>query len=131
MEPLYRAQTYQDKEWLKRWALEDEPTDKAPTITNLAGGKQSQVLRDYTLVPVNALAQVARVMYNGSLKYDKDNWKSIPCNDHINHALNHVYLHLAGNTQEDHLAHATTRMMMALELQHGGNNNDDTNNHGD
>jgi hypothetical protein len=130
MEPLYAAQTHTDREWLQRWALEDERSHEAPTVTNLAGGKQSQVLRDYTLVPINALAQVARVMYNGLRKYTKDNWKSISCNDHINHALNHVYLHLAGNTHEDHLAHATTRMMMALESQLT-DNHDNTNNHGD
>lgn len=101
---------------LHQWALEDEPSQDAPTVTNLAGGKQSQVLRDYTLIPPDAIANVARVMYNGAQKYAKDNWRLIPCDDHINHALNHIYLHLAGNTNEDHLAHATTRMLMALEL---------------
>ena len=106
-----------------RYFLSDEPSQDAPTVTNLAGGKQSQVLRDYTLIPPDALANVARVMYNGAQKYAKDNWRLIPCNDHLNHALNHVYLHLAGNTNEDHLAHATTRMLMALELQ---GNTDDT-----
>lgn len=121
MEPSYAAQSSTDREWLQRWArevdLEDERSHEAPTVTNLAGGKQSQILRNYTLVPPNALAEVARIMYNGSLKYDKYNWKLIACDDHINHALNHVYLHLAGNPYEDHLAHAATRLLMALEVQ--------------
>lgn len=95
--------------------LKNEETHKSPMVTNLAGGNQSQVLRDYTLVPPDALASVARVLYNGCRKYGRDNWRLIPSIDHLNHALNHIYLHLAGNTQEDHLAHATTRMMMALE----------------
>lgn len=97
--------------------LQTELTHMTPTVTNLAGGKQSLLSRDFTLIPPEALSQVARVLHDGAKKYDKDNWKLIHANDHINHALNHIYLHLSGNMQEDHLAHAATRMLMALELQ--------------
>lgn len=97
--------------------LRNEQSHLAETHTNLAGGKQSYITRDYTLIPPEALSEVARVLHNGAMKYDKDNWRLVPLNDHINHALNHIYLHLSGNMQEDHLSHATTRMMMALELQ--------------
>lgn len=97
--------------------LRDELTHMTPMSTNLAGGKQSHIKRDFTLIPPDALAQVARVLHDGAQKYDKDNWKLIPCDDHINHALNHIYLYLAGNMEEDHLPHAATRLLMALELE--------------
>jgi hypothetical protein len=84
--------------------------------TNTDGGNQSYIPRDFTLIPPEALAQVARCLHNGKEKYGKDNWRLIRTEDHINHVLNHIYLHLAGNTQEDHLTHAATRMLMALEL---------------
>lgn len=97
--------------------LQNEPSHMAPLSTNLAGGKQSHLTRDYTLVPPDALAQVSRVLKSGLDKYGKDNWRLIDVNDHLNHCLNHIYLHLANNTQEDHLSHAATRLLMALELQ--------------
>lgn len=104
--------------------LKHEMSYMTPLHTNVAGGKQSHVARDYTLIPQEALASLARVMYNGALKYSKDNWKLIHKRDHLNHALNHVNLYLAGNTSEDHLAHAATRLMMALELELTEENDD-------
>lgn len=97
--------------------LRNEQTHMTPLTTNLAGGTQSKLHRDYTLIPPDALAQVARVLHSGLSKYGKDNWKLIPVSDHLNHCLNHIYLELAGNTEEDHLSHAATRLLMALELQ--------------
>jgi hypothetical protein len=97
--------------------LKDEPSHMTPLSTNAAGGKQSHIQRSFVLLPQEALAEVARIMYNGAQKYEPNNWRLIDTEDHINHALNHISLHLAGNTTEDHLAHATTRLMMALDLQ--------------
>jgi hypothetical protein len=96
--------------------LKNEQSHMAPMSTNLAGGKQSHITRAYTLVPPNALAEVASVLHSGASKYGVDNWKLIIVDDHLNHALNHIFLYLAGNEKEDHLSHAATRMMMALEL---------------
>lgn len=97
-------------------SLTNEDSHLSPTITNELGGRQSHVERAYHLVPPEGLAQVARVLHHGYIKYGKDNWRLIETDEHLNHALNHIYLHLAGNVSEDHLAHATTRLMMALEL---------------
>lgn len=105
-------------------SVKQEMSHMAPMHTNVAGGKQSHVARDYTLIPQEALASLARVMYNGAMKYSKDNWKLIHKRDHLNHALNHINLYLAGNVTEDHLAHAATRMMMALELDLTEENDD-------
>ena len=105
-------------------SIANEPSQDAPTITNELGGKQSKVERAYHLVPPEALAQVARVLYTGHIKYGKDNWRLIEADEHLNHAMNHIYLSLAGNVSEDHLAHAATRILMALELHTLGNTHD-------
>lgn len=96
--------------------LNNEQSHMAPMVTNKEGGNQSQLKHAYTLVPLNSLAEVAQVLHTGASKYGIDNWKLIPTDDHLNHALHHIFLHLAGNTTENHLAHATTRMMMAHEM---------------
>lgn len=61
------------------------------------------------------LTAIARVMEEGLKKYPKDNWLLIPYEDHINHALCHLYMHIKGDTQDDHLEHALTRIAMAYE----------------
>jgi len=61
-------------------------------------------------------------MYKGAQRYEKDNWRGIDLDDHLNHALVHIYAHLAGDAQDDHLAHAFCRMMMAVAVEKEGNN---------
>lgn len=85
-------------------------------ITNEAGGKQSRSNGRADLIPPKALMEIAKVLGEGAVKYGDWNWKLIPINEHINHALIHMYAHLAGDTKETHLANAICRMMFALEL---------------
>ena len=61
------------------------------------------------------LTAIARVMEEGLKKYPKNNWLLISYEDHINHALCHLYMHIKGDTQDDHLEHALTRIAMAYE----------------
>lgn len=61
------------------------------------------------------LTAIARVMEEGLKKYPKDNWLLIPYEDHINHALCHLYMFLKGDIQDRHLDHALTRIAMAYE----------------
>ena len=35
-----------------------------------------------------------------------------------NHAIQHLYAYLAGDTSDDHLAHAILRAMFAFEVNH-------------
>lgn len=89
----------------------------APTTVNAAGGKQSAVPYRADLIPARAILQVSSVLHTGALKYGDDNWHVIPTRDHLNHALTHVFAHLAGDAQDDHLGHAATRLLMALEIE--------------
>jgi hypothetical protein len=57
----------------------------------------------------------------GSDKYDEDpdkpNWKGIDSRSHLNHALTHIFAHLKGDKQDDHLVHAFCRLMFAVSQQ--------------
>lgn len=88
-----------------------------PTITNEKGAKQSALPFRCDLLPAKATLAVAKVLAAGAAKYGDGNWHGIPVNDHINHAMTHIFAHLAGDTSDDHLDHAACRMLMALEIQ--------------
>ena len=89
----------------------------APITTNVAGGKQSAVPYRCDLLPPAALLSVARVLAAGDAKYGPDNWRRIDRADHLNHALSHVLAFLAGDASDDHLTHATCRLLFALETK--------------
>lgn len=61
------------------------------------------------------LTTIARVLEEGLKKYPRDNWKLIPFEEHINHALCHLYMFLKGDIQDRHLDHALTRIALAYE----------------
>lgn len=86
------------------------------THTNEQGGKQSKTKCRFDLLPPAALFRVAEVLNEGAVKYGDNNWRQIEVNDHINHALNHLFAHLANDETEDHLSHAMCRLLFACEL---------------
>lgn len=61
------------------------------------------------------LTIIARVLEEGLKKYPRDNWKLIPFEEHINHAMCHLYMFLKGDIQDRHLDHALTRIALAYE----------------
>lgn len=88
----------------------------APVVENEHGAKQSQSPYRMDLIDAKALLKIAQVHKQGGDKYGDTNWHNIPVNDHINHALVHIYAHLAKDASDEHLAHAATRMIFALAL---------------
>lgn len=87
------------------------------TVVNEVGAKQSNVPYRCDLLPAQAILAVANVLHEGAKKYGPENWRGIPVNDHINHAMTHYLAFLAGDTSDDHLSHAACRALMALEMQ--------------
>lgn len=87
----------------------------APVVTNAQGGKQSDSPYRCDLLPPEAVLKVARVLKHGADKYGPNNWRKLSENDHLNHAIAHIFARLAGDTQDDHLEHAACRLLMALE----------------
>ena len=87
----------------------------APVVQTDKGGLHSDTPYRLDAVPPKALLAVASVLKIGAEKYGFDNWRRIAKAEHINHALVHVYAHLAGDQSDDHLTHATCRLLFALE----------------
>lgn len=62
---------------------------------------------------VQQVINIAKILQYGADRYEPNNWRLIPEEEHINHALIHIIAHLAGDTQDDHINHALCRLMMA------------------
>lgn len=60
-----------------------------------------------------ALIRIGKVLQEGAEKYEANNWRLIPQEEHINHALIHLVASAMGDTQDNHLDHALCRLMMA------------------
>ncbi len=86
---------------------------------NELGGKQSKLKERFDYLPPNAVSSCARTIGYGESKYGEGNWKKISILSHINHALAHLFKYLAKDKSEDHLSHAASRLLFALELQLG------------
>ena len=88
-----------------------------PIVTNEKGGMQSKVERAFHLMDGKAMFRLAGVLHIGAQRYARDNWRKIDCEDHINHALQHLFAYQAGDRQDDHLGHAFCRLMMACATE--------------
>ena len=86
----------------------------ATTISNEQGAKESFIPYRFDLVDPTALFALANILAVGSAKYGEFNWRGLTVNSNLNHALTHIYAHLAGDTQDDHLGHAFCRLMFAF-----------------
>ena len=92
----------------------------AEIIENEQGGKQSKAVAAFHLLDALAMFRIAKVLQYGASRYERDNWRKISCEDHLNHALSHIFAYLAGDTQDDHLGHAFCRLMMACATEGDG-----------
>jgi hypothetical protein len=90
------------------------------TVVNEQGGAQAKAYYRFDLMDAKALFALGKVLYEGAEKYGENNWRKISVNDHINHALIHIYAYLAGDEQDEHLEHAFCRLMMALGVRDNG-----------
>lgn len=63
------------------------------------------------------IIRIAKVLQVGADRYEPNNWRLIPQESHINHALIHIVAHLAGDRQDEHLDHALCRLMMAYATE--------------
>ena len=92
----------------------------APVYENENGGKQSDTPYGFHLIPTSAIFDAAKVLKYGADKYGETfehrNYTKIDVEDHLNHALQHIYAFLAGDGQDDHLGHALVRLMFAYDV---------------
>lgn len=104
---------------------EDSTPNEDPFVTNIFGGRQSKVAGRFDLIPPSVLREVAEVLEKGAEKYGQDNWKLITRDEHVNHAVAHLYKLLEGDTSENHLVNVICRAMFARWMEkHGPNFNE-------
>ena len=84
------------------------------TVTNEKGGKQSHVAARLDLIPHDNELLLGECLGFGARKYGEDNWKKIPLDDNLNHALVHIRKYLAGDRTEQHLVNTLARVNFAL-----------------
>lgn len=73
----------------------------------------------YDLLSVLFLFRVAKVLENGAIKYDEDNWrKGQTFKRMLNSAIRHLLQWGAGCYDEDHLAQAACNIMFILETEY-------------
>ncbi len=66
----------------------------------------------FDLITPIGLRRLAETCAEGARKYGDGNWtRGIPASVMLNHAIRHIYLYLAGDDSEDHLAHAAWNLL--------------------
>ena len=83
---------------------------KDEMVARLIWDKEDDEKRDIVLM-------IAKTMEYGISRYRLNNWRLIPEEDHLNHALTHLFMAEIGNTDDDHIAHFYTRVMMAYATE--------------
>lgn len=93
----------------------------APKTENEYGGRQSQSPYRFDLIDPAALFAMAEILAKGAQDYGEDNWRAISAVENVNHAIQHLYAYLAGDTQEgdpeQHLRRAFCRVHFALGVK--------------
>jgi len=67
-----------------------------------------------------ALAVVADIMRRGAATHADGEWTRRSPDYHVMRALEHLRAAEAGDQRQDHIAHAATRLLMALTLREIG-----------
>lgn len=85
-----------------------------PVVVNEVGAKQSDSIFRCDLLPPHFVLRISEVLKKGA-KYGEWNWLGIPANEHLNHALAHIFAHIAGDKSEDHVGNAGTRIAFWID----------------
>lgn len=84
------------------------------------GGRHSKIGRLFTGMDPDAMDRLARILYDGAISHRDptgENWRKIPAEAHLNHALAHLNAYQRGDLTDDHLGHAFCRIMFAIATE--------------
>jgi hypothetical protein len=99
--------------------IETNSTEPMENFTTGAKRAKPETERAWHLLSPIALRAVAEVYAYGAGRYGKYNWeKGIPASNLMDHALEHIFAWLAGeSSEEDHLAHAAWGLLALLHMR--------------
>lgn len=103
----------------KPWLIDSEQFQHAGPVAKMpTGSVDPQTDTRMDKLPMLALLEAARALRHG-MKYERakpDNWRGVPAEAHLDHALRHIALYQSGDRSEQHVGHAISRLMMWGEL---------------
>lgn len=89
------------------------PHFETPIQPNDPNSPQTHLEYRTDLLLPDWLLDVAHVLHQGATKYGDNSWKTLPIDDHLNHAMVHIQQYRAGDRSEQHLINIVCRMMFA------------------
>jgi hypothetical protein len=93
-----------------------------PTFSS--GAKTDDIKPAYNLIPLDVLKREAKAWKIGADHYGENNWQKAKGDDKFikeraNHLIEHIFLWLSGDRQEDHLANVRCNAGILMELTEG------------
>ena len=87
-------------------------------IPYTGGATRNAIDTRMSLIPMDALLEIGRVMAKGAIDHGDNNWRGgIPDGVLMDHALRHIALYMEDDTTEPHLAHAVCSLLMAISFK--------------
>ncbi len=72
----------------------------------------------FDLISPQGLRRLAKTYASGAHEYGDHNWrKGFPFSSLLNHLISHIYAYIAGDNDDDHLAHAAWGLFALMELE--------------
>lgn len=109
-----RSYNCEGAEWQAKDSTVKDVGPDQPVITNEQGGKQSDTPYCWIDLSPLAMLEIAARSGLGRKKYGDGNWWKITWQEHLNHAITHIYAWLAGDKSDNHPAAAGWRVIAAL-----------------
>jgi hypothetical protein len=86
-----------------------------------SGAKTDDIKPPYHLIPPNTLKREAMAWKKGTDHYGENNWQKAKGDDKFikeraNHLIEHIFMWLSGDRQEDHLANVRCNAGILMEL---------------